>query len=892
MRTTFYVANNTADLDTITQWTGSQPDAIQLHGGYNGWSDWLGSVGWIDRQFTGVEIDTMWAIPLIPYGANLAQAAVGAYDDKYLAMARQLVAVNEDQDQIYVRLGWEFNGLGWNSSSAVGQAGEYAAAFRKFVDICRSVSDRFVFEWCPNIGKTDMSAETAYPGDDYVDVIGIDFYYNTAWHNPDGALAFEHFVRQDYGLQWHQDFAAEHGKPTAIAEWGLNSDSPEFVRLVAQWAENHDMVYANYWDSNAAFPGQLSEGQYPQAAAAFLEAFDYVEAGESTARPADRYGSDGDDFITGTAEADVIDGGRGADRMTGGDGDDVYYVDNAGDLIVEWYNAGKGGTDTVYSSVSYKLADKVENLTLLGEEGIIARGNASANVLTGNAGNNFLDGDGGSDTLRGAAGDDHLMGGAGNDMLDGGTGADIVDGGDGDDTLLGGEGNDRLLGGNGRDLLRGGAGTDRMEGGNGDDTYYVDDAADSVVEWYLGGKGGNDLVYASVSYALPQNVEKLILTGTAAIDATGSKGADSLHGNEAANLIAGLDGDDRLYGNGGDDTLRGGNGRDELYGGTGHDRLFGDAGDDLLVGGEGADFLDGGYGKDRLEGGNGDDTYVVDSVEDLVVEWAANGLGGTDTVQAHVSYTLGANLENMVLLGTGAINATGNAQGNMLSGNGGANVLDGRDGDDLLRGYEGDDLLLGGEGNDRLDGGAGNDRLVAGEGADFLDGGDGEDRMEGGNGDDTYVIDSAGDVAIEWFGFGHGGHDTVEAGISWALGDNFEDLVLLGDGDLSATGNRLDNLIRGNDGDNLVVGAGGNDVLYGGAGADRFVFAKGDGRDTIMDFATGDVLDMSALVKAAGEPSVWSCDGSTFIGCGSDVVELAGIAAAQLYCEDGLFYLG
>lgn len=198
------------------------------------------------------------------------------------------------------------------------------------------------------------------------------------------------------------------------------------------------------------------------------------------------------DKLVGGAGADYLDGGVGADIMAGGDGNDTYVVDNAGDVVVEAWNNGKGGVDTVLSSVSYTLGVNVENLTLTGTANINATGNVNGgNVLTGNSGNNILDG---------------------------------------------GEGADWLI------------------GGDGDDTYIVDNIGDKVIEAWNNGKGGVDTVKASISYALGVNVEHLILTGTANIDGTGNEFGNNITGNDGNNVITGGAGNDVIDGGKGFDT--------------------------------------------------------------------------------------------------------------------------------------------------------------------------------------------------------------------------------------------------------------------------------------------------------------------------------------------------
>ena len=156
-----------------------------------------------------------------------------------------------------------------------------------------------------------------------------------------------------------------------------------------------------------------------------------------------------------------------------------------------------------------------------------------------------------------------------------------------------------------------------------------------------------------------------------------------------------------------------------LTGLGGNDRLTGGDGNDILLGNEGNDTLNGSAGDDNMAGGLGNDSYYVDSAGDVVTEAIDEG---TDRVIASISYSLGANLENLTLTGTEAIDGTGNAQNNVIVGNSVGNVLSGLGGNDSLSGGIGDDTLDGGAGNDRLTGGQGNDtyRLGLGSGADIV----------------------------------------------------------------------------------------------------------------------------------------------------------------------------
>jgi Ca2+-binding RTX toxin-like protein len=264
--------------------------------------------------------------------------------------------------------------------------------------------------------------------------------------------------------------------------------------------------------------------------------------------------------------------------------------------------------------------------------------------------------------------------GSNNDDAMGGTiGADILHGLDGNDSLQGFAGNDTLRGGSGNDLLDGGTGHDMMFGGDGDDVYIVDDSGDRAAETST--DGGSDEVRASASFVLEASIERLVLTGVAAIDGTG---------NDSDNLITGNDGDNVLRGMGGDDTLTGGSGNDELQGGTGADTLI---------------------------GGIGDDSYYLDD-EDTIIEAAGEG---NDTLVVKGNYTLAfANIENLrAVAGIAAATLTGDGGDNRIEGNGGINTLNGAGGNDALFGMGGNDTLLVSHGHDTVDGGAGVDTLRA-----------------------------------------------------------------------------------------------------------------------------------------------------------------------------------
>jgi Ca2+-binding RTX toxin-like protein len=597
-------------------------------------------------------------------------------------------------------------------------------------------------------------------------------------------------------------------------------------------------------------------------------------------------GNTGDNTLASGAGNDTLDGGLGADTLIGGTGDDVYVVDNAGDIVFERLDEG---SDTILSSVSYALADNVENLVLTGRSAIDGGGNALDNVITGNIADNILDGGIGADTLTGGRGNDtYVVDNIGDRTIElASEGVDTVvsnlswtladnienlalTGAD-DLTGTGNELDNVLVGNAGSNHIDGVLGADTMAGGAGDDTYIVDNTADKVIE---AANGGNDSVFASASYILSDNVENLTLTGTANIDGSGN-------------------------------TL-----------------------DNMIVGNSGNNVLDGGAGADALTGGAGNDTYVVDNVGDMVAELANEGI---DAVQSSIDYALGANVENLTLTGMADLNGAGNELDNVVIGNDGNNLLLGAAGNDTLTGNGGNDILDGGTGSDVMAGGTGDDiyavesagdlvveqfnagvdgvyssisyvlpehvenltltgfaidgigndldNMIVGNGeANLLDGGAGADTLAGGAGDDTYIVDNTADAVIEAV---NEGNDSVFASASYALSDNIENLTLTGSGAINGTGNALGNRLIGNAADNVLDGGAGADAMTGGGGGDTYIVDNTN--DTVTELANEGMDTVRSSVSyslAANVENLILAGTADIDGTGNDI--LLGNAGSDL----------
>jgi len=600
--------------------------------------------------------------------------------------------------------------------------------------------------------------------------------------------------------------------------------------------------------------------------------------------------------ITGNSVANLLDGGSaGTDTLLGAKGNDTYIIKRTGITITENLNEG---TDTIQSEISYTLDNNIENLTLTGSAAIIALGNTSNNIITGNSINNILDGGtAGDDTLCGAKGNDTYLinrtGIAATENLN--EGVDIVQStvtytllnNIENMTLLGssainGIGNtlaNEITGNNANNILDGGTtGADLLVGKLGNDTYLINHTGTTVNENLL---QGTDLIQSNIDYTLELNVENLTLTGSSAINGFGNISNNIIRGNSINNVLdGGTAGIDKLYGDKGDDTYNISHmgttiieyedeGTDLIYSGItytlganqenltllGAARGTGNSMANLITGSSLANTISGGTtGNDTLIGANGNDIYNVNHTGMTIIEYTDEG---TDSVISTISYTLEANLENLTLIG--AVSGTGNSLTNIIIGSSSSNTLNGGEaGNDALFGDKGNDtyiinhtgvtitekleegtdlvksdisftlgqnlenLILTGE---NVSNGVGNtlDNIIIGNSANnyINPGTEGVDKLYGGNGNDTYIINHADILITE---NSDEGTDLIRTSISFTMARNVENLMLIGDEAIFATGNASDNRIVGNSINNIFdAGIAGNDSLFGDNGDDTYL---------------------------------------------------------------------
>ncbi|TAL27438.1 MAG: calcium-binding protein, partial [Alphaproteobacteria bacterium] len=527
---------------------------------------------------------------------------------------------------------------------------------------------------------------------------------------------------------------------------------------------------------------------------------------------------------------DSIDGGAGNDQMYGGIGNDTFFVDSTGDKIVELIGEG---TDIAFSAATYKLSAEIETLTLTGVASVNGTGNASDNVINGNAGNNTLDGGLGADTLTGGGGTDVYIVDNLSDTVIGNGGGDTIkssqtwDLSDAVHTAGAGANNLTLTGINAIDgtgnananIITGNAAANTLDGLGGHDTYVI--GSNDRVNDSGAGVGEQDTINIAFTFNLLTStatigglpvamnitgIENITLTGGSSISATGDNGANILTGNNGTNTLDGMGGDDTL-------TAAGGN--------------------DLLIGGTGNDTLNGGTGADRMRGGDGDDTYYVDNTSDTVTE--VGGEGG-DTIFSSITINLGSvifglqEIENITLTGAANINATGNADVNIITGN---------------------------SGNNTLNGGALADSMI------------------GGAGNDVFIVDNVGDTVTE---AGGEGTDLVLSDQTYALSalQEIENLTLTGTAAIDGTGNALANLITGNIQSNTLDGLAGNDTYVIGSN-DVVNDSGGDLSDTIkvafgfnLETSTATVNGLPVVMTVTGIENI-TLTGSAAINATADI---------------------
>lgn len=279
------VWSGTDQATAFQTWLGASVDFVDKHADRTSFAGCRSSITAFGSLNSAASQQIVWSIPLVMTGGSKTLAANGGYDSEYLSTAQTtLAAHNRTTGPILVRFDWEFNGnwQPWAAQDAT-DGNLYIQKWQRAVNIYRGVSNRFKFIWCPNFGQADP--DLSWPGSAYVDLVGMDIYYNAGDNAGDGTGFFSFAVSDTYGLNWLKNRGTTAGRPICFPEFGVKacqtanvgepgpatetSSQAAFVGLLAQWMRDNAVFYATYWDSNLDIDTKLSSGQYPLTGARF-----------------------------------------------------------------------------------------------------------------------------------------------------------------------------------------------------------------------------------------------------------------------------------------------------------------------------------------------------------------------------------------------------------------------------------------------------------------------------------------------------------------------------------------------------------------------------------------------------------------------------------------------
>ena len=585
----------------------------------------------------------------------------------------------------------------------------------------------------------------------------------------------------------------------------------------------------------------------------------------------------GDDDLSGDAGNDTLISNGGNDRLEGGDGDDILEANVRDGEFVSFIPGP--GNDTIIGRV---FEGDEDDRQYQGVEYWDLDFAVQVDLTTGT-------------TVDIATG--------GSQKSDTHTGISSVDGSNFDDVLIGGnpdtDNYERFLGNDGNDSISGGSGYDRVE-------YYWEDGDSGVTVNLTTGEAtdthGNTDTLSGIESIAGSRFDDTLIGANGFNDFIGYQGNDSFDGGEGmydrarydrdqsrgatngitANLITGIiidgfgdtdtvtniesvrgtdfddimiagDGFAQFQGRDGDDELTGGAGRNQLDGGDGDDIINALGGNDEIFYDDGADVIDGGDGIDTLNAAFDSDEITFTSTASGFTLGDAT-VSNVELIQFDDGILTVEQLEGGATLGDDDVTMTAGgtvetAGGNdTVTGSDEADFISTGTGDDTVNAGDGDDEILDAFGNNDLSGGGGDDVITTYSGMSNLDGGEGNDLLIGGIGQDTLE--------------GGAGDDTIFGDVIESLGDN-----------------------------DRIIGGTGNDDLTGGIGVDTFVFATGDGDDTIQDFSAGfDVIELAGFAFADGDAALAAVadnvDGNAVMTAEGTSVTFVGLSAADLTADD------
>jgi hypothetical protein len=284
--------NDPAGYVRFGQWFGRKPQLALLAFNQSSASALSSSISYVCQQgkaFIANGAQVLWSIPC-PGAKQLEEIVAGSYNSLYTNLFQSILAMSPANDQIFVRLPWEFN-LSWQENAAIDKNGSFnpslfIKAWVQIATIARNVSARFIRIWCPNATTMSYDPQTCWPGVNNVDIISQDFYMQSAYNK---AGDFSWFLNEARGLQWAADFAHLKGKPYGLSEWGMDSDIfAGDLNSTASWLSDLENAQSSsgfwnnlggavhhhcWWDRSDAIDCRISDGTHPGLAAAYKKKF-------------------------------------------------------------------------------------------------------------------------------------------------------------------------------------------------------------------------------------------------------------------------------------------------------------------------------------------------------------------------------------------------------------------------------------------------------------------------------------------------------------------------------------------------------------------------------------------------------------------------------------------
>ena len=276
----YRAAAEPAAIKGFGKWLGRQPGYALDFLAQGTWAE-IGNPVWWAGRWEGSRYRLVYSIPMLPSDgvSNIPAGARGAYDKHFKRIAK--ILVDHGQEDAVIRLAWEMNG-DWFAWSAKGHEAAFVSYWKRVVTTMRAVKGaKFKFEWSPVFGPTAIDPETVYPGDEWVDYIGMSVFdqgFFDGWQDADRRW-HEMVLGFRYGLLWHRDFAAEHGKKMTFPEWGVitrsdghgGGDNPKFIKRMHTWfkANRRNIAYQIYFDPK---PGTFAK-EFPRSSTTFRKLF-------------------------------------------------------------------------------------------------------------------------------------------------------------------------------------------------------------------------------------------------------------------------------------------------------------------------------------------------------------------------------------------------------------------------------------------------------------------------------------------------------------------------------------------------------------------------------------------------------------------------------------------